>query len=248
MMKSLFVKTTFIAAFGLASISSAQEVDDDEDFFNEDLEESTSGANVADPFEKVNRGIFAFNDFVYLKLFKPVAKTYSNVMPDPAEKGIGNFFKNIKYPVRLTGNVLQLKLGQASKETGSFLIDTTVGLAGFIDVSGTIPELETTEEDIGQALASWGIGNGFYFVMPFMGPTTLRDFVGGRADSYVDPLSEPWSPIEKWETRAVGNTVELINNSPQLIDIYERVKESAIDPYEAFKDGYLQIRTKQIEE
>lgn len=246
-MKSYFAQTALLVALGISPICFGQNVADEDDFFNEDLDAETT-VRIADPFEKVNRGIFAFNDFVFLKVFKPVSKTYQNIMPDVAEKGIGNFFDNIKYPVRLSGNLLQLKFGQAAKETGSFLVDTTAGIGGLVDVSGTIPDLETSNEDIGQALGSWGIGNGFYFVMPFLGPTTLRDFIGGRADSFVDPLDKPWSPIESWEIRTGASVLEIVNESPNLVSLYERIKDSAIDPYEAFKDGYIQVRTQQIEE
>lgn len=239
-----YFASTAIASSAFAQADSDSFVDEDS-FFNDDLEE-TSNTNVSDPFEGINRKIFGFNDYFYENIGKPFARTYTKVVPDPVESGIDNFFHNIRYPVRLTGNLMQGRLGQATKETGSFLLDSTVGLGGVIDVSAEIPSLQTSNEDIGQALGKWGVGKGFYIVLPILGPSTLRDFVARFGDNYVDPINKPWSPIKEWNVRVGARTLEIMNDSPSYISIYDRLGEAAIDKYAAMKDGYVQVREAQI--
>lgn len=204
--------------------------------------------DVPDPFRPVNRAIFNFNDFVYLNLLKPVSQGYQAITPDPVEKGISNVFDNANYPVRLTGNLLQFRLEGAIRETGKFVVNSTVGLGGFFKASDDFDHLNPPEEDVAQAFASWGIGNGFYFVMPFTGPTTLRDAIGGFGDRAVHPISRPWSLIDDDPTRYILEASELISDSPSLLGGYESLKDSAIDPYESFKSAYLQMREDKLKE
>tara|TARA_B110000037_G_scaffold169154_1_gene191713 strand:- start:561 stop:1298 length:738 start_codon:yes stop_codon:yes gene_type:complete len=235
-----------IAAIFVSTLSFAEEFVSDDDLFADDFEQTTRP--VADPFKGANKAIFKFNDYVYLKLLKPVSKGYEKVMPNIAEKGIHNFFENLKYPRRLVSNVLQLKFKQAGKETGKFLIDTTVGLGGTIAVSKGIPSLETTNEDLGQALGKWGVGHGFYIVVPFLGPTTLRDGFGRIGESYLNPTSRRWDLVTEWEERLALTSLDVINESPQLIEFYESFLSASIAPYEGIKDGYIQGREKQVAE
>ena len=150
---------------------------DESDLYDDDeFEESAS--HIADPLKGFNKAVFKFNDFAYVKVMRPISRGYENMMPDPAEKGLKNFFTNLKYPVRLTGSLLQFKFKRAGQETGKFLLNTTIGLGGFMNPAKDVEGLNPPKEDIGQALGRWGIGHGFYLVLPLLGPTSLLS--GGR--------------------------------------------------------------------
>ncbi|MEM9158509.1 MAG: VacJ family lipoprotein [Verrucomicrobiota bacterium] len=224
--------------------------DEEEEFLdaNSLFEDEAKDLSIVDPLRPINKAIFNFNDFVYLKALKPVSKGYQAIMPDQAEKSVGNFFNNLKYPSRLVGNLMLVKLKQATQETGKFLVDTTIGIGGLLKPSKDIDGLNPPKEDIGQGLASWGLGHGFYVVLPFSGPTSLRDGIGNFGDSYVEPIPEPWSQVDESAVRLGLQGLEIINDSPTLLEAYEALKESAIDPYEAMKDAYLQRRNAQTDQ
>lgn len=219
----------------------------EEDFYEEEIEGTVE---VSDPLETVNRYTFQFNDFVYLNLVQPLADGYQAVTPDPVEAGASNFFYNLKYPVRLAGNLLQGRLNGAWVETGRFAINTTVGIAGVFTpadkVDGFAP---IPKEDIGQALGSWGVGEGPYLVLPLLGPSNLRDLGGYVGDRAVNPLKEPFSLIDdwNWEWRLALSATEFTVESPSLMERYLRLKGSAIDPYSSLKNGYTQFRRAAIE-
>ncbi|EDY85186.1 VacJ like lipoprotein [Verrucomicrobiia bacterium DG1235] len=236
----LFLATT------VTSVAIAQDdaIDLDDLFADEFEEQSTVTIN--DPLEKYNRAIFKFNDSVYTSLVKPVARTYSNVMPDRVERGIENVFKNLKYPSRLVGNILQGRFGQAGKETGKFALNTTVGIGGIFRPSDDFEGLQTHDEDVGQAFARWGFGHGFYLVLPFTGPTSLRDFVGDFVDDAVEPINEPWSQIEDDTDRLILRVIEITNRLPAIMELYDSMRRSAIDPYSSVRDAYAQRRARQV--
>lgn len=220
----------------------------EEDFFEEEIKDSI---DVSDPLEAVNRYTFKFNDFVYLNLVQPLADGYQAITPDPVEEGASNFFYNLRYPVRLAGNLLQGRLNGAWVETGRFAINTTVGVAGLWtpadNMEGFAP---IPKEDVGQALGSWGLGEGPYLVLPLLGPSNLRDLGGLVGDRAVNPLDEPFSLIDdwNWEWQLALSATEFTVESPRLMDRYMRLKGSAIDPYSSLKNGYTQFRRAAIEE
>lgn len=243
----------FVATLLLAcGISSALHAQDDylteEDFYDEEL---NTGSEISDPLEFINRYTFKFNDFVYLNLLEPLADGYQAVTPDPVEKGASNVFRNLKYPVRLVGNLLQGRLNGAWVETGRFAINSTVGVLGVFrpadEVNGFAP---IPKEDIGQALGSWGIGEGPYLVLPLLGPSNLRDLGGTVGDRAINPFDEPFSMIDdwNWEWQLALAGTEFIVASPSLIERYKRLKGSAIDPYGSLKNGYIQFRRAAIKE
>ena len=237
-----------VLLFGVFLISHLSAQDSflsEEDLFDEDLEEVYS---VPDPLEGLNRSIFKFNDFFYMKLLGPVAHVYHEATPDPIENGFSNFFDNVKFPVRLAGNLLQLKVEESFQETGKFLVNTTLGVGGFHKASDQFEGLKPPVEDIGQALGAWGFGEGFYIVLPFLGPSNARDFVGRFGDRWAHPVSEPWTLLDDSTDRTIFGAVDFITDSPRLMGAYMYFTESAIDPYEAMKDGFSQYRMSQIEE
>ena len=232
----------------ILGVSPCQAQDDflsEEDLFEDDFEEVQT---IADPLEGLNRSIFKFNDFVYMNILGPVAQVYHDVAPDPVENGFSNFFDNLKYPIRLTSNLLQLKIEESFQETGEFLVNTTVGLGGFHKASDSFPGLDPAVEDFGQVLGSWGFGEGFYFVIPFLGPSNARDLIGRFGDSFAHPVSEPWTLIDDSTDRFIYAGVDFVTDSPRLMYRYQLFTESAIDPYTAMKDGVTQYRIQQIKD
>ena len=153
--------------FIFSSLSAQDSFLSEEELFDEELEEVHS---VPDPLEGLNRSIFKFNDFFYMKLLGPVAHVYHEATPDPIENGFSNFFDNVKFPVRLAGNLLQLKVEESFQETGKFLVNSTLGVGGFHKASDQFDGLNPPVEDIGQAFGAWGFRRGLLYRASFPWP------------------------------------------------------------------------------
>jgi phospholipid-binding lipoprotein MlaA len=252
-MRTLNYKTATLLLF-LGALTSGSTLFAQSDFLSEEElygEEVSNGEGISDPLESINRFTFAFNDFVYLNVVDPVAAGYTAITPDPIEEGASNFFRNLNYPIRLAGNLLQGRLKGAWVETGRFAINTTVGIAGIFTPADSVAGFEPiASEDVGQALGAWGVGEGPYLILPLLGPSSLRDLGGLIGDRAVNPLKEPFSLIDDWdwEWRAALFGSEFIAASPTLIERYKELKGSAIDPYGSLKNGYTQFRRAAIEE
>ena len=252
-MQNYTLRTAYITIAGILSVAplSAQEQSKSEflsleSFYEEELTDTPS---IFDPLESVNRVTFQFNDFVYVNVVDPIATGYRAITPDPVERGAENFFDNLRYPVRLAGNLLQGKFEGALKETGRFAVNSTVGIGGIFTPADRFDSLSNIPpEDIGQALGAWGIGEGPYIVLPLFGPSNLRDIGGFTADRAVNPLKEPFSVIDDWEWQLGLGVTEFVVESPAILDRYLQLKGSAIDPYSSVKDGYTQYRRRAIAE
>ena len=221
---------------------------DDADLYGDDIATKVS---IEDPLEALNRVTFDVNDFIYLNLFAPVADTYALITPDPVEEGASNFFKNLKYPVRLVSNLLQGRLDGAWVETGRFVINTTVGVVGVFTPADSVEGFEPIpSEDIGQVLGAWGVSEGPYLVLPLLGPSNLRDLGGLVGDRAVDPLSRPFAVNDSWnwEWRLALSATEVITSSPSIIERYKQLKGGSIDAYSSMKNGYTQYRDAAIKE
>ena len=148
-------------------------------------------------------------------------------------------------PIRLTNCILQEKGNAAAGEFSRFVINTTIGVLGLVDVANQYPELNISDdEDLGQTLAKYGIGNGFFIELPFLGPSTLRDFIGTVGDAYLNPISY----IEPFEAGLGVRGFNLINRTSFRIGEYEALKEASVDPYVARRNSYLQFREKKIKQ
>jgi phospholipid-binding lipoprotein MlaA len=239
-----------------------EEFGEDEAGFDE-FEDEFGGdetAEVFDPFGGYNRVMTGFNDKLYFWVLKPVAKGYRSVVPEFARRGINNFFKNLYYPVRLVNNVLQLKLKNAGEETLRFATNSTIGVLGFWDPAKAWFGLEAHPEDFGQTLGYWGVGAGPHLVLPFLGPSNLRDtFALAPSWVYLNPINnltmaDDWidldaiESIEETETKAGIVAFEEINYTSLHIGEYENLKKDAIDFYPFMRDLYEQNRQKEIEE
>ncbi len=231
-----------------STVHSANKADDQALNMEEDdsyLEEWTGEAgtsDLSDPFEPVNRVFYHFNDKLYFWGIKPVCKVYNKVLPEPARRGLKNFFSNVYTPVRAANCLLQGKFAGFWKEIARFIINTTSGYLGFRDAAFHNYKVEKSTEDFGQTLAVYGLGNGPYLVIPFIGPTTVRDGVGMAADGYMNP---PNYFLSFWEI--VGKSAgEKVNEVSLRLGEYESFKETAIDPYVSIRQAYYQYRQKQI--
>jgi phospholipid-binding lipoprotein MlaA len=218
-------------------------IGDEFDQFDDEFE--TDEVRVADPLALLNRGIFHFNDKLYFWILKPVAKGYRAVVPETARVGVQNFFSNLLTPVRLANCLFQGKIGAAGAELGKFVVNTTEGILGFRNAAQQYPGLNPGKEDLGQTLATYGIGNGFYIVWPILGPSTLRDTLGLLGDLFLNPVAYYVdSPGAYIGIRAY----DILNNTSLRIGDYESIKEASPEPYVAIRNGYIQFREKLIAE
>jgi phospholipid-binding lipoprotein MlaA len=205
---------------------------------------------ISDPLEPLNRALFKFNDGFYTILLRPVAHGYERAVPAGARHGLANFFENIKFPVRFIGDVLAGRPKRAAQETGKFLLDSTVGFAGLVQVSASVPTLsDVPPAGVGMAFAAWGIKPGPYLVLPFYGPNDLRDTIGLVGDYYLVPMN--WNAFQqvdgyRWEWSAGLETLDVIQGSPDTLRHYDDFLQSALDPYIAVRNAYLQYRENAV--
>ncbi|RPI79739.1 MAG: VacJ family lipoprotein [Desulfobacteraceae bacterium] len=214
--------------------------EDEEDLYVEEPIDT-----IADPLEPMNRAFFAFNDKFYAWLLKPVTKVYKKVTPQKARTGIKNFFYNLGFPVRFVNCLLQFKGEGAGMEFGRFIVNSTIGLGGVMDVATESCQYKHYDEDFGQTLQFYGFGNGFYIDWPILGPSSLTDSIGAAGDSFLDPLK--YAKIRS-RNRLYVRALKGINGAGFLLDEYDALKDSALDPYIALRDAYYQYRQKKVKE
>lgn len=216
-----------------------------------------------DPWESFNTKIFEFNRQMDRWVLKPVAKGYDFIMPDFVQVGISNMISNIRFPPRFLNNLFQGKFKGAGIELGRFLINTTVGYGGFLDLAKEI-DLVTPEEDTGQTLGFYGVKPGPYLVLPFMPPFTIRDFVGYFGDVFLNPVNWLVAPIievnnvpsliahrNRTTTTFVqigARVGEIVNERSRNLEKFQGVEEATLDLYTAVRNAYLQTRAKAIRE
>ncbi len=211
--------------------------DFDDDFVDEDMEDVV----VSDPIEPFNRAVFWFNDKFYFYLLKPVARAY-RIVPKPARVSVSNFFSNVTTPVRFVNSTLQFKFKDAGTELGRFVINSTVGIGGLFDPAKKYVGLRKKEEDFGQTLGRYGVGPGFYLVLPIFGPSNLRDTVGRVPDYFLNPINY----IDDTLVQIGVRTFDTVNETSLDKDTYESIKEESLDPYLFIRDAYAQNREGKI--
>lgn len=196
----------------------------------------------SDPLEPVNRAVYRFNTTADRYVLRPVAKGYVAAVPAPIRTGVMNFFDNLFYPRVIVGDLLQGKFVQTARDSGRLLVNTTWGLAGFLDPASRIG-LVKNSEDFGQTLGRWGIGEGWYLMLPLLGPTTNRDLVGRVGDNWTDPLYY----IESLDTaeRVSIMAANIVDGRSRLLDL-DSVLEQQFDPYVFVRTAYLQRRLSQV--
>jgi phospholipid-binding lipoprotein MlaA len=207
-----------------------------------ELEEPVAG--IADPLEPINRAFFHFNDKLYFWVLKPAATGYKAVIPEDGRIGVQNFFSNLTTPVRLVNCLLQAKFKGAGNETVRFVLNTTLGMAGFLDLGKTELKIEKQEADLGQTLGIWGIGPAFYINWPVLGPSNLRDTVGYVGDTFLDVRT--YLPSRLLTVNVSAWVLDKVNETSLTLGEYENLKKAALDPYIALREAYHQYRQNKI--
>ena len=214
-----------------------------------------------DPWESFNSNIFEFNRQVDRFVLKPAAKGYNFLLPDWVQLSISNFYYHIRFPPRLLNNIFQGKFKGAGIEVGRFLVNSTIGGAGLIDVAKDMG-LETPEEDMGQTLGHYGMKPGPYLVLPLLPPFTVRDFTGYVGDVFLNPIN--WLVAPLIEVKNVPSVIahknrtttsvlqfgarveEIVNERSRNLEKYQGVEEATLDLYTAVRNAYLQKRAKAV--
>ena len=210
-------------------------------FSNEEL--SVSGISydeIYDPIEPINRAVLNFNFFIDDIAIRPIVKTYRFIAPEPVEKGVNNFFSNLKEPIRTVSFILQGEFYKSFNSIGRFTINTLTSLGTF-DLASRVG-MEKNETDFGITLAKGGISSGPYIVIPIIGPSNLRDFSGDVVEYFVDPIS---SNVPNREYIAIGNG---LNERVEIDEQLDKVRDASSDRYEMIKSIYYQNRNAQLEE
>jgi phospholipid-binding lipoprotein MlaA len=200
-----------------------------------------AGRDPRDPWEPVNRVTYEVNETVDKTIVKPVAIGYRLVVPGPIRVWVFNFFSNLNDVVVLANDLLQFKLVQARDDAARLFINTTWGLLGINDIASLVG-LEKHNEDLGQTFGVWGAEPGPYFVIPLLGPSTVRDTAGLVGDAFINPLFDP-SDIG---TRNVLVALRVVSGRAELLDAEKIIEEAAIDQYAFIRDAYLQRRLNLI--
>ena len=208
------------------------------------MDEEDAQSPLPDPLEPMNRAFYHFNDKLYFWFLKPVGIGYETVFPLFARVSIRNFFSNLMMPVRAISCLLQGKFKGVGIELTRFMVNTSAGFFGLQDVAKIALDMPLQDEDLGQTLAFYGIGPGFYLTLPFLGPTTLRGAVGWGGQAFLNPLNYIF---EDWFPYLFARSFEIVNNTSLRIGEYEALKEASLDPYIAMRDAFYQYRLSQIE-
>lgn len=201
---------------------------------------------IADPLESMNRVIFDFNQFLDSLLVRPAAEIYRNILPEPVRDSIRNFLRNLSTPVILANDLLQGESKRAETTVNRFLINTTLGIAGLIDVAFDMGH-PYHDEDFGQTLAIWGAEEGIYIVLPLLGPSTTRDVAGRIVDIFLDPLTYvSWNNPDLNVYFYARRGVEIIDFRSRNIETLDQLKRESLDFYSLIRSIYRQNRLNEI--
>jgi phospholipid-binding lipoprotein MlaA len=194
-----------------------------------------------DPYEGFNRGVYKFNDTLDRAALKPVAKGYRKITPQFVRTGIGNVLSNVEYPGTVINQFLQGKFLLGLKDTGRFLINSTLGIAGIFDVATPLG-LEKNDEDFGQTLAVWGVPSGPFVNLPFFGPSSMRDAPSRVVDWFTNPLQYTDLP---WEAEWAERVISVVHSRAELLPLDETLRRT-YDPYAFIRDAWAQQREFNI--
>lgn len=257
-MKKIFLITIFVS-FTLINdsfaankktntVASYQAFDDEDDF---ESYEEINISDIKDPFEKYNRKIFAFNDTFDRYFLEYVAKAYRNNLPKPVRNTVRNFLTNLSLPISTVNSILQGKTENSLATFSNFLINSTIGIGGLLDVAGE-RNIKYNQEDFGQTLGYYGVGSGVYIMLPFLGPSSGRDFGGMIFDKSINPIELNLFEIGG-ETNLIDTEYRIamaatsgVDKREALIDIIEDVRKDSFDFYATLRSAYAQKRSSEI--
>jgi len=225
-MRGMVSVSAFVACLAAPSLAFAQEA-------------------VSDPWEGMNRDLFAVHESVDQAVVEPVARGYRAITPGPVRGGVRNFLRNLRSPVIFANDVLQGEFGRAGATAARFGVNTTVGIAGVFDPA-TSMGLERHDEDFGQTLAVWGVPSGPYVFVPLVGPSTVRDASGRIVDFALNPLN--WAEGEDADTVRISTGVlGALSAREQLLETVDDIRANSVDPYASIRTSYGLLRQSAIE-
>ncbi len=208
------------------------------------VEELTNEAPDYDPWATFNERMFTFNYRVLDRyVMKPLARAWKWVLPGPVRRSLDNAFENLEMPRRLVNHLAQVRPRAAGEEVGRFLVNSTIGVVGLIDVAGRIG-IHAPDADTGQTLGVWGIGQGPYLVLPFLPPLTVRDGIGRGVDGILDPVGY-LVPVPLAVSLSVS-AARRVNERSLQPTVFENVEETVIDLYSSVRNAYLQRRRSAV--
>jgi len=252
-LKSYLISIVLLLCFAVPVVSAELPVDSQvaaeaefanepyDDLYDDDLYADDEDTEVSDPLESLNRGTFWFNDKCYFYLIKPIARGF-RIVPQPVRTGIGKMFDNLKSPLRAANSLLQFKFKQVGREVTRLAVNSTIGLAGFYDPADALWQIKKKDEDFGQTLGYYGVGEGFYVVIPLLGASNVRDGLSLIPDSYADPI--PWLVDSKTAMALTGGSI--VNRISLDKDTYESIVVEQLDPYLFIRDAYTQNRRAKV--
>ena len=192
-----------------------------------------------DPWERVNRTSYKFNDVLDKAILRPVARGYAKT-PQPVQRGVHNFFDNIEYPVTIVNDLLQGQIKPFFSDIARLVLNTSIGIGGLFDPASSAG-LDKNNRDFGQTLGKWGVGAGPYIVVPIFGPYTVRDgFGAGTVDTFAKPLT-----YTKFSVSATAYVIRQVDRRSRLLSL-DATLDSAYDPYAFIRNAYLQQRDFMI--
>ena len=264
-MKSLYFSLIILLSFQACSTNEPQVIQSTPQLQELNTQESASnvsefedefedeGETLNDPLIGYNTFITSFNDGVIRYALNPVSKVYGSIIPQPLRIGISNAIHNLQFPIRFANNLLQGKFQNVSDELGRFLINSTFGLAGVMDPAKEYKGMLPHNEDFGQTLGFYGVEAGYHIVLPFLGPSNVRDLVGITVDAYASPLVNVRG-LENYKIpqnfiQSVGIYAgQTINKNSLQLGQYESLKKDALELYPFLREIYEQKRVAEIEE
>lgn len=200
-----------------------------------------SGTSPIDPLETYNRHVFEFNEGADRYILRPLAEGYTSVVPEPVRSCVGNIFGNLADVGNALNNLLQAKPADAASDLCRVAINSTIGVLGCFDVARKMGLAKSTE-DFGQTFGRWGVGPGPYFVLPLLGPSTIRDTFGRAADVYADPVRY----VDDDTAQIAGQSLRVVDTRAQLLQAGKLLEGAALDKYRFVRDAYLQRRRNLV--
>jgi len=211
-----------------------------EDFLNDESDSEQTAVGTNDPIEPFNRVMYTFNDKIFTWVLNPVATGYSKVLPADIRTCVGNFFYNLREPVRAVNCLLQGRFRESGLVVSRFFINTIGGVVGLGDPASSKCKIARVKATLGETFSVWGIGDGFYLVVPLLGSSTLRDFSGDVVEAYATTAYYPWN--DDLVTSATVFGIQDVNYISLHLGLYEDLKSMSFDPYVALRNAYFQSR------
>jgi len=253
MNKNFFRLTIFLIIFlSIKSFAIADNLDKEFDDEFSKFESEISKGSVHDPLEKYNRKIYEFNEIVDKNFFEKIARGYRKTIPKPARNSIRNFLNNLSLPLSAFNSFAQGKVDNGFATISSFLINSTLGIGGFFEIA-KVKGITYENEDFGQTLGYYGIESNVFLILPFMGPSNLRDFSGMILDRSIDPTGLNVGDIGgssdfiEGKYRIAKTILNIVDTREELLDIISNLRKDSFDSYSTVRSAYLQRRLAQIE-